>query len=240
MSAAGNSRAASRLIENLAAVRGRIAEAARTAGRDPGEVRLIAVSKYVDADTTRALADAGCHDLGEARPQSLWSKAEALAGLDVTWHLIGHLQRNKIERTLPLVQLIHSVDSERLLRGIDEQATTIGRVARVLLEVNVSGESAKHGFAPAELPAALETAATLASIRVDGLMGMAGLEGGAAAAECDFAALRELRDRLDGAKPAGVSLAELSMGMSGDFEIAIRHGSTMVRVGSALFEGIDN
>lgn len=227
-----------RLAANLADVRRRIAAAASASGRRAEDVRLIAVSKYVGPELTAALVAAGCHDLGEARPQDLWTKAAALAGQPVHWHLIGHLQRNKIRRTLPLVEWIHSVDSLRLLAALDEEAAQLGRPIRILLEINVSGEPAKHGFAPAELPTALETAAQRKHVQVAGLMGMAALEGGLAAAERDFALLRALRDRALGDCPPNVRLDELSMGMSHDYEIAIRHGATMVRVGSALFEGL--
>lgn len=228
-----------RLAANVAEVRQRIADAAAASGRRAGEVRLIAVSKYVGTELTSALVEAGCHDLGEARPQDLWAKAAALAGQPVCWHLIGHLQRNKIRRTLPVAEWIHSVDSLRLLTALDEEAAQLDRRPQVLLEVNVSGEAAKHGFAPAEFPAALEAAGRLQQVRVEGLMGMAALEGGLAAAERDFAHLRALRDRWADNCPPGVRLGELSMGMSHDFELAIRHGATMVRVGSALFAGLD-
>jgi pyridoxal phosphate enzyme (YggS family) len=234
----GGTELVARLAENLADVRRRIAAAAAASGRQPGDVRLIAVTKYVGADVIRALIAAGCRELGESRPQDLWSKAAALADSPVQWHLIGHLQRNKLRRTLPLVSLFHCVDSLRLLAALEAEAGSMGRPARVLLEVNVSGEAAKHGFAADELPAALAAAGNLKYVKVLGLMGMAGLEGGLAAAERDFARLRELRDRFAADCPEGISLGELSMGMSGDFEIAIRHGATLVRVGSALFEGL--
>ncbi len=234
----GGSELANRLAENLADVHWRIAAAATANGRQPGDVRLIAVTKYVGVEVTRALIAAGCRELGEARPQDLWSKGAALADSPVEWHLVGHLQRNKIRRTLPLVSLFHSVDSLRLLAALDAEAASMGRPARVLLEVNVSGEATKHGFAAEELPAALDAAGRLEHVKVLGLMGMAGLEGGLGAAERDFARLRALRDRFAADCPDSISLGELSMGMSGDFEIAIRHGATLVRVGSALFEGL--
>jgi len=226
------------LRANLAQVRRRIADAALAAGREPESIRLVAVTKYVDAATTRALIKAGARDLGEARPQELWSKAAALAGLDVEWHLIGHLQRNKLRRTLTVADWIDSCDSSRLLESIDSESAAVGRVAKILLEVNVSGEPAKTGLAPAEVRAALELAGSLAHIHVRGLMGMASRSGGLAAAERDFAALGQLRDELRAHAPPGVSLDELSMGMSDDLEAGIRHGATMVRVGSALFAGL--
>jgi hypothetical protein len=184
------------------------------------------------------LVAAGCRDLGESRSQELWSKAAELADLSINWHLIGHLQRNKVERTLPLVSLIHSADSVRLIAAINESAAAMWREVPVLLEVNVSGDRSKHGFGPDEIARLLPEIAAFDHVEVRGLMAMAGREGDLESARRDFARLRELRDRLRRELPAGMSLDELSMGMSGDFEAAIEEGATIVRVGSALFEGV--
>lgn len=220
-------------------MQGRIAAAATQAGRRPDDVRLVAVTKYVDATVTRMLVDAGCRDLGEARPQQLWDKAAALADLGIRWHLIGHLQRNKVRRTLPLVHLLHSGDSLRLLEEVNAEQTAQPAPLPVLLEVNVSGDAAKHGFAIDDVAPLADALSQLTYLDVRGLMCMAGLEGAAAAARREFAALRELRDRLRREWSGRYTLDELSMGMSGDFEAAVAEGSTMVRVGSALFEGLD-
>ncbi len=228
----------SRLADNLEGIRRRIAAAAQRAGRAASDVRLVAATKSIPAEIVRPLAVAGCLDFGESRPQELWSKAEQLADLPVRWHLIGHLQRNKVERTLPLVAMIHSVDSLRLLAAIDEAAATIHRQVSVLLEVNISGDAAKHGFAPAEMPERLREAAMLQHVQVRGLMGMASLVGGLEQALRDFRALRQLRDQLRALNVGGLLLDELSMGMSDDFEVAIEEGATIVRVGSAIFEGV--
>lgn len=232
--------AAKLIAANLVAVRERITAAARAAGRDPAEVRLVAVTKYVDVATTRLLLEAGCHDLGESRPQLLWDKAEQLRDLPIRWHLIGHLQRNKIRRTLPLVHLIHGVDSLRLLEELEhEQAPHAERPALpVLLEVNVGGEAAKHGFAPDEVPALVDALARCQHLDVRGLMAMARLTNDADGARADFAKLRTLRERLRREWAGRFTLDELSMGMSGDFEAAIAEGATLVRIGSALFEGV--
>jgi pyridoxal phosphate enzyme (YggS family) len=179
---------------------------------------------------------AACTELGESRPQQLWEHAAALGDLAVRWHMIGHLQRNKVERTLPLVTMVHSVDSLRLAEAIDIAAAVVGHPMPVLLEVNVTGEAAKHGFAPAEIEPLLPQLLALEHIEIRGLMCIAGLDGGDEAARRDFAALRILRDRLRANCAANVRLDELSMGMSGDFEIAIEEGATIVRIGSALFE----
>ena len=224
--------------ENLAAVRARIRAAELRTGRQPGAVQLIGVSKYVDATTTADLVAAGCKVLGENRPQSMWEKAAELKDLQINWHLIGHLQRNKVNRTVEIATLIHSVDSERLLKAINTSAAAANRTAQVLLEVNVSGEAAKHGFAPSEVVRAIEQVSKLEFVHVNGLMCMAGLTGDPAAARPEFSALRELANSLQSNLPGNVQIGELSMGMSGDFEIAIEEGSTMVRIGSLLFAGI--
>ena len=220
---------------NLAQVRADIARATARAGRKPEEVKLIGVTKYVGAEVVRPLVAAGLCDLAESRPQQLWDKAAALADLPIRWHQIGHLQRNKVRRTLPLAAMIESVDSLRLAGAIDQTAGELGRRIAVLLEVNISGEEAKHGFLPSEVGAALPQLAAMKHLDVRGLMGMAGLEGDLDDARREFAALR---DRLQPACPEGIALTELSMGMSGDFEVAIEEGATIVRVGSALFEGL--
>jgi uncharacterized pyridoxal phosphate-containing UPF0001 family protein len=251
-----------RISQNLADVRGRMADAALRAGRRAEEVKLVAVTKYVGLDAIRAIVEAGCTDLGESRPQQLWDRAEGLADLPVRWHLIGHLQRNKVRRTLPLLTMIHSVDSDRLVAALDEaggarplpgdvtqgMASSAGETSPrigdttqrlpILLEVNISGEAAKHGFASDELEAFCPELAAYRNVEVRGLMCMAGMEGDLDDARREFAALRSLRDRLRSKCPAGVSLDELSMGMSGDYEVAIEEGATLVRVGSALFEGV--
>lgn len=225
------------IAANLQRVRDQIADAARQ-GRRPEEITLVGVTKYVDAAATRSLFECGCVDLGEARPQSLWEKAEALSDLPIRWHMIGHLQRNKVKRTLPHVSLLHSGDSLRLLQAVDAEAADLGRVIDVLLEVNISGDAAKHGFSPEELRASLDSIAALPHLKVLGLMTMAALDGGPERAQRDFSSLRQLRDELQLNCPAALELRELSMGMSGDFREAIPEGATIVRLGSALWEGV--
>jgi pyridoxal phosphate enzyme (YggS family) len=229
------------IADNLCRVRERIARAAEQAGRSPDEVTLVGVTKYVGLREVLDLVAAGCIELGESRTQELWSKAGELASASgtstaVRWHLVGHLQRNKVRRTLPLVHLIHSIDSERLLNAINSEAESQSTDAvRVLIEVNTSGDSAKHGVTPDEVEQLLVAAGRFSRVKICGLMTMAALEGGPEVAAHNFATLRELRDRLRPAAPDCVSLDELSMGMSGDFEEAIRAGATIVRVGSALW-----
>lgn len=235
---------ADRCRHNLAKVRERMVEACRLAGRDPGDVTLIGVTKYASAASTRLLLEAGCVELAESRPQSLWAKATALADHDPAprWHLIGHLQRNKIRRTLPLLSLLHSLDSLRLLEAIEAEASTAGHVCDALIEVNLAGDAARTGVMESHVVTLLEAASHAPHVRVRGLMGMAAVPDGhesAAAARRQFARLRELRDELASRVPTATGLRELSMGMSGDFVEAILEGSTLVRVGSALWEGIE-
>jgi pyridoxal phosphate enzyme (YggS family) len=228
-----------RIRDNLVQIRSRIAEAAQRSGRTAADIKLVAVTKYVDAELASLLVNAGCLDLGEARPQELWRKADALAGQQIDWHLIGHLQRNKLARTLPIVRLIHSGDSLRLIQAIVAEASAAGLPATpTLLEVNVSGDATKHGFRPDELPSLGEQLGRLDRVAVRGLMCMAGREGNLDDARRNFEQLRLLRDRLRSTWPSRLSLDELSMGMSGDFEVAIEVGATIVRIGSLLFEGV--
>lgn len=228
-----------RIAHSWNRVRDAVADAAVAAGRAPSSVTIVGVSKYVDAPTTAALLAAGCRDLGESRPQCLWQKAEwfdqqgDLAELP-RWHLVGHLQRNKVRRTLPLVNLIHSVDSPRLLDALHSEAVALGRIARVLLEVNVSGEQAKTGLPPDAAERLLQQTLSVPQVQVIGLMAMAGWGTAGDDARRQFARLRALRDRWQDA--SGAPLPELSMGMSNDFAEAVQEGATMVRIGTALFE----
>ncbi len=226
----------SRIADNYRRVEERIARAAQSCGRSASEVLLVGVTKYAGVAAARALVEAGCCELGESRPQELWAKSDALTDLSVHWHLIGHLQRNKVRQTLPHVALVHSVDSLRLIEAIDQAGGAAGLWSRVLLEVRVSPDAAKHGLAPDEVPAILDQLENFPHVAVHGLMTMASRAGGPEVARVEFARLRELRDEWAAKAPQCVTLDELSMGMSGDFEEAIREGATIVRIGSALFE----
>jgi hypothetical protein len=224
------------LLARLRVVRERIAAACARAGRSPDGVRLVAVTKTVPVEVAAVIAELGVRDLGENRPQELWRKAAALPG--AWWHLVGHLQRNKIERTLPLVHMIHSADSLRLLVAIDEEAGRRGRVLDVLLEMNASREASKHGFAPQEVPALAAEINRLHHIRVSGLMTMAAYDEDPEKSRPTFALVRQLRDRLRGEVAPAHPLDHLSMGMSNDFEVAVEEGATLVRLGTVLFEGL--
>lgn len=228
------------IADNVARIRQRIAVASARSGRSADVVKLIAVTKYVGLEEIAALREAGCTAFGESQPQTLWKKAAALPGEPIDWHFIGHLQRNKVRRTVPLVALLHSGDSLRLLEELNAEVERAGLPRfPVLLEVNISGDASKHGFAPGEIEPLWPALAALTHLEICGLMGMAALEGGIDVARQNFQSLREYRDRLQKSAPTGIALVELSMGMSGDFEVAIEEGATMVRVGSSLFEGVE-
>jgi len=228
--------AKTQIAENLSRVRERIAAACERANREPSSVRLVAVTKYAELEWARDLVEQDVTELGESRPQQLVERASEF-GPAVDWHLIGHLQRNKARRVLPLVSLIHSVDTFRLLSTLERLAGKLDLKPHVLLEVNASGESQKHGFLPGELASGWTQCLKCERVQIVGLMGMAPQVADGEEARPAFRALRELRDRLRTLSPA-LELPELSMGMSGDFEIAIEEGATIIRVGSGLYEGL--
>jgi pyridoxal phosphate enzyme (YggS family) len=230
---------AERVRRNLEAVLDRIAEAAVRSGRQRGAVRLVAVTKKCPVESIRLLVAAGARDLGENYPQELWRKIDALAdlGAPVRWHLIGHLQSNKVKKTLPLVTMIHSVDSLKLLRVLDELAAHLDLPPSVCLQVNTSEEQSKHGWTEEQIMSDADSIAGCRSIKIAGLMTMAALGTTGETARASFRRLRVVAERLRGR--TGLPLEELSMGMSNDFEAAIEEGATMVRVGTALFEGAE-
>jgi len=228
-----------RIQHNLEEVRARIALAAGRAGRPPEDVRLVAVTKKSSPECIKSLIACGVFDLGENYPQELWKKSEALVEFadSIRWHLIGHLQTNKVKKTLPLVRMIHSVDSLKLLRALDESAAARVDPPPVCLQVNTSGEESKHGWSAGQIVQDSELIAACQSIPIVGLMTMAALDSSDGSARASFARLRETRDALRGL--TGFPLPELSMGMSSDFEPAILEGATLVRVGSAIFAGVE-
>lgn len=223
------------LAERVAAVSGRIAAASTRVDRPVGDVTLVAVTKTVSVRVAELLPALGVSHLGENRPQELWKKSADIA--TARWHLIGHLQRNKLDKTVPLCSLLHSVDSDRLLAALSAFGMKRGIPVPVLLEVNCSREEAKGGFVPDAVPALADNLASLVGVRVDGLMTMAAYSDNPEAARPVFAELRAIRDQLRA--HTGLPLPHLSMGMSGDFEVAVEEGATLVRVGTTLFEGLE-
>ena len=222
------------IAENLERVRGAIARAARDAGRDPGEIGLIAVSKTVPPERVREAWAAGQRLFGENRAQELLAKMPALADLDLAWHFIGHVQGNKARAVAEAAALIHSVDRLDLARRLDAVFAD-GPARPILVQVNTSGEASKSGVAPAELTQLLDQVAALPHLSVEGLMTIGPWTDDRDAVRAAFRALaRALAEERRRERPRA-PLRELSMGMSGDFEIAIQEGATLVRVGSAVF-----
>ena len=228
-----------RIITNVREVRRRMEQSAIKSGRTAADVRLIAVSKYtgIGDGTVEALLAADCRELGEARPQQLLEKAEHYADFPINWHLIGSLQRNKVRKILTAATLIHSLDSLRLAEAID-RITDEEHLppARCLLEVAISHDANKHGIEPEGVLEVLDKLGAYKNIILEGLMGMAGLESDNVQIRREFELLRKTAEQARSrGLPPNVSLSELSMGMSDDFEIAIEEGATLVRIGSILY-----
>jgi len=220
--------------EKFKVVMDRIASAAKRAGRDPSSIRLVVVTKTVDRDRIAEAVAAGAAILGENRVQEAKEKIEAL-GRIAGWHLIGHLQTNKAKYAVKLFDLIHSVDTLELAAEIDRQAAKIGKVQDILIEVNIAGEASKAGMAVKGAPALVREAARLKNISIRGLMTMPPYSENPQDSHPYFAVLRELAETIAKENIPNVSMQELSMGMSGDFEVAIGEGATLVRVGTAVF-----
>jgi len=221
------------LRERLDGIRARIAKAAAVSGRPASAVTLVGVVKTVPPEVVSAAVELGLGDLGENRVQEAEAKIAAVGRGAARWHLVGHLQSNKAGRAIELFDRIQSLDSERLARTLSRHAADAGRELPVLIEVNVSGEVSKFGVAPDRLRELIDATVGLPGLRVDGLMTVGRPVEQSDDARADFARLRELRDEME--RGIGRPLPELSMGMSGDFEVAVQEGATIVRVGTALF-----
>jgi PLP dependent protein len=217
---------------NLERVLVQIADAAGKAGRLPDDIELVAISKTHDAEKVRQAVEAGQQLFGESRVQEARVKIPELSST-LRWHFVGHLQKNKIRHALPLFELIHSVDSLTLAQDINRIAQEDGLHPRVLLEVNMAGEGSKFGFKPETVREEMESLLALDRLSILGLMTIPPLADEAEASRKYFVALRELRDRLQ--TEFHVDLAQLSMGMTNDFPIAVEEGATLVRVGTAIF-----
>jgi pyridoxal phosphate enzyme (YggS family) len=223
------------LQKNLDKVEERIASSCLKVARKRTEVTLVGVTKTVDSPIAKLLMEKGIDHLGESRPQELWNKASHIS--NAKWHFIGHMQRNKIDKTLPLIHLFHSVDSLRLLQALEAECEKQKLKLDFLLEVNISGEQNKQGFDPSEVPGLVNLLNTLRHLQCQGLMGMAAYAAEKESCRPAFQLLRNTRDKLSDL--LGKKLPELSMGMSNDFEIAIEEGATLIRLGSILWEGLD-
>ena len=222
------------IADNLASIQERISKAALRADRDPAAIRLVAVSKTVSAESIREAIAAGVTTLGENYVQEARNKI-ARVGSQVAWHFIGHLQSNKARNAVDLFSMIHSVDRLSLAEALDEEANRQGKILPVLIQVNISGEESKSGIDPQETLQLLQRIAGLQHLSIQGLMTMPPWFEDPEDARPYFIALRKLREELSREKIPGVVLQELSMGMSGDFEVAINEGATLVRIGTAIF-----
>jgi pyridoxal phosphate enzyme (YggS family) len=223
------------IAARLTTIRARIAGAAERSRRRPDEVRLIAVSKTFPSDAVRSAFAAGQVDFGENKVQEGLQKIEQTRDLPLTWHLIGHLQSNKVKKAVAGFAAIHAVDSSSLLRLVDRAAAEAGTAPRLLVQVDLAGEATKHGARPEELPAIFEEASRCTAVTVEGLMLLPPFAENPEDARPWFRRLRELAGTLVSRGVPAAMVRELSMGMSHDFEVAIEEGATMVRVGTAIF-----
>lgn len=219
----------------LQRVRERITETCIHCGRAPGTVRLVAVSKTMPIDVVRSAIQSGAEILGENYIQEAREKCRELSDMPVSWHFIGHLQTNKAKYAVKLFDLIHTVDSVHLAAELDREARKIGKVQQILIQVNAGNELSKSGVAPELARQLIQDIAGYANISVQGLMAIPPFFDAPEKVRPYFRQLRKLRDSLQDAKSPGPHLAELSMGMTGDFEAAIEEGATLVRIGTAIF-----
>ncbi len=221
--------------DRLEKVKDRIKKAAEVCHRDPEMIRLVAVSKTVPVNKVQEAIDAGATILGENYVQEARDKINALRILPVSWHFIGHLQSNKAKYAVRLFDLIHSVDSLKLARELNKQAQKNGKIQQILVQVNISREETKSGASVDEAIGLVTEIGHLQNLSIKGLMTMPPFFNQPEKVRPFFAALRYLRDRIESKAAPNVSMEELSMGMTGDFEVAIEEGATMVRVGTAIF-----
>ncbi|MBR2122461.1 MAG: YggS family pyridoxal phosphate-dependent enzyme [Lachnospiraceae bacterium] len=220
--------------DNLAAVEERILNACKKAGRNREDVRLISVSKTKPVGLLMEAYDAGARDFGENKVQEILQKAPLMPD-DVRWHMIGHLQTNKVRQLIPHAAMIHSIDSEKLARAVSAEAEKAGRRIPVLVEVNMAGEESKFGLSPEETEDFVRSIAPLPGIAVKGLMTIAPFTEDPETNRPYFAALKELCLDIDRKSINNVDMYELSMGMTGDFEVAVEEGATFIRVGTGIF-----
>ncbi len=222
------------ISDNIKTVMDRIASAAKRAGRDPATVKLVVVTKTVDVERIREAVAAGATILGENRVQEAKEKIEKLGSV-ASWHLIGHLQANKARFAVKLFDLVYSVDSLELAQELDRQAAKIGKVQKVLVEVNIAGEASKAGMTVRNAPALVREAAKLSNVAIQGLMTIPPFSENPEDSRPYFCVLRELSESIAKEHIPNAAMKELSMGMSGDFEVAVEEGATLVRVGTAIF-----
>ncbi|MDD4357312.1 MAG: YggS family pyridoxal phosphate-dependent enzyme [Smithellaceae bacterium] len=222
------------IVSNIMNIRQRMTAAAKRSGRNPADIQLMAVSKTVPAERIREALNAGITWFGENYVQEAREKIPEI-GRDASWHMIGHLQTNKVKYVVNLFDWIHSVDRLELAKELDKRAAQNQKTLKVLIEVNVSGEASKNGIEPSRVLELVRQISVLPSLSIQGLMTMPPYSENPEDARPYFIALRRLRDEIAGEHIPGVRTKELSMGMTGDFEVAIEEGATIVRVGRAIF-----
>lgn len=220
--------------ENVQFARNKIAEACRRSGRKSEEIELVAITKTVDVEQINEAIEAGIRVVGENRVQEAWRKFQEV-GEKVHWHMVGHLQTNKVKRVLQFADMIHSVDSVYLAREIQTQAKKLDRTIEILIQVNTSGEESKFGLEPEATIGAIEEVSTLPNLKIKGLMTIGAFLPNPEDVRPCFKLLHDLKDRVNERGITSVEIGTLSMGMTNDYEIAIEEGSTMVRVGTAIF-----
>lgn len=220
---------------NLIAVKQRIADTCERIGRDPSSVRLLPVTKTVPAERLRIAFAAGCHEMGENKIQEAREKSEALRDLNIKWSIIGHLQTNKAKYLARFANEFQALDSLKVAEELDKRLQSVGRAIDVYVQVNSSGEASKFGLAPEDVRAFVSQLPNYSSLRIKGLMTLAIFSTDHDRVRQCFIKMREIQNMLRQEAPIGLSFDELSMGMSGDYELAIEEGATVVRVGQAIF-----
>lgn len=223
------------LANRISDIRNRMQQAAISCGRNPSDIRLVAVSKTKPVEMLEAAIAAGATDLGENYIQEAREKIDIIGVQAATWHFIGHLQSNKARHAVNRFDLIHSVDSVKLAAAIDREAEKIGKIQPILLQVNTGNETAKFGVSPQDVAQLAQAVSGLPHVRVKGLMAIPPYDAEPDRVRPHFRALRRLRDAIASLHLPGCDPTELSMGMTGDFEVAIEEGATLIRVGTAIF-----
>jgi len=223
------------ISDNINTIREKVSRACARAGRSPSDVTLIAVAKTFPSSAVQGAVDAGVADIGENYVQELLAKRRDLAGAAIRWHFIGHLQSNKVKDIAPWIEMIHAVDSASLAIEIDRRAAKAGRVIECLIEVNTTGEETKFGAAPARVAALVRSLGSCDNISLAGLMTIGPFLPDPEGSRPMFRRLRELKEEIGSLAQSNVTMRHLSMGMTGDFEVAIDEGATLIRIGTAIF-----
>jgi pyridoxal phosphate enzyme (YggS family) len=221
--------------ENIERVQRQIASCCTRIGRNPDDVTVVAVSKTFSAESIREAVRAGMMDIGENYVQELTAKRDALAREHIRWHFVGHLQRNKVKHIAPWIHMIHALDSVELAREIEKRAAAAGRTIDVLVEVNTTGEGSKYGVAPETVSDLIKGMCDLQHVRIAGLMTIGPFLPDPESSRPMFRQLRELKEEVARSRQANAAMHHLSMGMTGDFEVALDEGATLLRIGTAIF-----